>query len=100
MRLEPWRVNTGSSSADRGDGKRHVSKVTPADAKSWLGSWLGIWLALGLLVCAHTMPRKAPRPKGGVLYSTLERAVFRELATHRAFQDWLLEKLRGQQEPQ
>lgn len=29
----------------------------------------------------------------------LERMVFQELATHRAFQDWILERLRGQQEP-
>ncbi|MBY0247495.1 MAG: hypothetical protein K2Q17_07495 [Nitrospiraceae bacterium] len=32
-------------------------------------------------------------------HSTLERAVFQELAAHRAFQDWILERLRGQQEP-
>jgi len=29
---------------------------------------------------------------------TLDRAVFQELATHRAFQDWILERLHGQQE--
>lgn len=32
-------------------------------------------------------------------HSTLERAVFQELAAHRAFQDWMLERSRGQQEP-
>jgi hypothetical protein len=32
-------------------------------------------------------------------HPTLERTVFQELAAHRAFQDWILERLRGQQEP-
>ena len=32
-------------------------------------------------------------------HPTLERAVFQELAAHRTFQDWILERLRGQQEP-
>lgn len=29
----------------------------------------------------------------------LERTVFQELAAHRAFQEWILERLRGRQEP-
>lgn len=32
-------------------------------------------------------------------HPTLEQTVFQELAAHRAFQDWILERLRGQQEP-
>jgi hypothetical protein len=32
-------------------------------------------------------------------HPTLERAVFQELATHRGFQEWLIERLRTRTEP-